>query len=360
MFHKFWSTQLQDNSPIKKDIRLKPLTLPDNFAWCEIDWDKDSDTTEAYELLQNNYVEDDDAMLRFDYSKEHLKWILTVPGWNLTLQLGVRAKNKLVAMITGTIANISVSETIVPMIEINFLCIHKKLRSLRLTPVLIKEITRRSNLLNIQQSIYTIGKELPMSIAKTNYWIRSLNSKKLVEIGFSSKERQTPLPEIVIPGWRPMQEEDIPQVVELLSSYLRNFEIRSNFTQEDIHHWMTGQFKIVYCFVIVNSNGKITDFASYYYLPSTILNHPKHRVLHAAYSFYNVPGSVTIKQLFQSLLIEAKRLDFDVFYALDIMENSKCFDSNSGFNMGSGNLYYYLYNYSIMKILSSNIGVVLM
>jgi hypothetical protein len=32
------------------------------------------------------------------------------------------------------------------MCEINFLCIHKKLRAKRLAPVLIKEVTRRVNL----------------------------------------------------------------------------------------------------------------------------------------------------------------------------------------------------------------------
>jgi hypothetical protein len=31
-------------------------------------------------------------------------------------------------------------------VEINFLCVHKKLRSKRLAPVLIKEVTRRVNL----------------------------------------------------------------------------------------------------------------------------------------------------------------------------------------------------------------------
>ena len=32
------------------------------------------------------------------------------------------------------------------MAEINFLCVHKKLRAKRLAPVLIKEVTRRINL----------------------------------------------------------------------------------------------------------------------------------------------------------------------------------------------------------------------
>ncbi len=37
------------------------------------------------------------------------------------------------------------------MVEINYLCVHKKLRSKRLGPVLIKEITRRVNMQNIWQ-----------------------------------------------------------------------------------------------------------------------------------------------------------------------------------------------------------------
>jgi len=39
----------------------------------------------------------------------------------------------------------------VKMVEINFLCVHKKLRSKRLAPVLIKEITRRVNVNGIFQ-----------------------------------------------------------------------------------------------------------------------------------------------------------------------------------------------------------------
>ena len=43
----------------------------------------------------------------------------------------------------------SLHEKIVEMAEINFLCVHKKLRAKRLTPMLIKEVTRRINRKNI-------------------------------------------------------------------------------------------------------------------------------------------------------------------------------------------------------------------
>ena len=42
-----------------------------------------------------------------------------------------------------------IEEKPVRMAEINFLCVHKKLRNHRLAPVLIKEITRRVHTKNI-------------------------------------------------------------------------------------------------------------------------------------------------------------------------------------------------------------------
>ena len=43
---------------------------------------KEEDLTELYTLLNENYVEDDDNMFRFDYSKEFLIWALTPPAWH--------------------------------------------------------------------------------------------------------------------------------------------------------------------------------------------------------------------------------------------------------------------------------------
>ena len=51
------------------------------------------------------------------------------------------------------------------MVEINFLCVHKKLRSKRVAPVLIREITRRVNRQGLFQAVYTAGVVLPKPVA---------------------------------------------------------------------------------------------------------------------------------------------------------------------------------------------------
>lgn len=103
--------------------------------------------------------------------------------------------------------------------EINFLCVHKKLRAKRLAPILIREITRRVNLCDIWQAIYTAGATIPTPFCGALYWHRSLNPKKLHEIGFSHKPdhltmaryvKINKLPEVSIPEMRPMTEADVP------------------------------------------------------------------------------------------------------------------------------------------------------
>lgn len=53
--------------------------------------------------------------------------------------------------------------------EVNFLCVHKKLRSKRLAPVLIKEVTRQCNLKGVFQALYTAGALLPTPVTSCQY-----------------------------------------------------------------------------------------------------------------------------------------------------------------------------------------------
>lgn len=53
---------------------------------------------------------------------------------------------------------------------------------MRTTP---QEITRRVNLTGIWQAAYTAGVVLPKPVSICRYWHRSLNPKKLIDVGFS-------------------------------------------------------------------------------------------------------------------------------------------------------------------------------
>lgn len=387
--HKFWETQpvgqfkdiqnrdlsegpIEDPTPLS-EVRQEPYNLPSPYEWCTCDINKDETSTEIYNLLTNNYVEDDENMFRFDYSKEFLRWALRPPGYFKSWHIGVRVKTtrKLVAFITGVPAKIRVRDQSVLMAEINFLCVHKKLRSKRLAPVLIKEVTRRVHLENIWQAAYTAGVVLPTPIATCQYWHRSLNPKKLIEVGFSRLgARMTMsrtiklyrLPETTVtPGFRAMEMHDVPAVTRLLHNYLSQFIVAPDFNEDDVEHWLVPTEDVIDSYVVENpETHEITDFCSFYTLPSSILGNANYSMLKAAYSYYNVSTRTPLLQLMNDALIVAKKKDYDVFNALDIMQNES-FLKDLKFGPGDGQLHYYLYNYRIKDALNpSQLGLVLL
>ena len=70
----------------KKEVRQMPFSLPASFEWDTLDLSEDSQVVEVYKLLNENYVEDEDNMFRFDYSSEFLQWALRPPGWCLLVK----------------------------------------------------------------------------------------------------------------------------------------------------------------------------------------------------------------------------------------------------------------------------------
>jgi glycylpeptide N-tetradecanoyltransferase len=104
--------------------------MPAGFAWCTMDVNDDAQMDEIYRLLFENYVEDDDNMFRFDYSPAFLRWALTPPGYNPEFHVGVRntKTGALMGFITGVPAQLKVHDHVLPVVEINFLCVHKSLR----------------------------------------------------------------------------------------------------------------------------------------------------------------------------------------------------------------------------------------
>ena len=262
------------------------------------------------------------------------------------------------------------------MVEINFLCVHKKLRTKRLAPVLIREITRRVNLFDIWQASYTAGVIIPTPLATCRYFHRSLNPKKLIEVGFSKLGKRMTLSRTIklhklpqktsTPGLRRMSKEDAPQVLELLNAYLAQFDLACLFQSVDeVEHWFLPRENVIYTYVVDAGEGKdgkrkITDIMSFYSLPSTIIGNEHHKELRAAFSYYNIANTASLKSLMEDALICARDENFDVFNALDIMQNAE-FMKDLKFGIGDGHLQYYLYNWKVKKALTpQQVGHVLL
>jgi glycylpeptide N-tetradecanoyltransferase len=86
--YKFWQTQpvpkfgeegkTMEEGPLKiqtvDEISKEPSPLVAGFEWVTVDLKSDEEIKEVYELLNGHYVEDDEAMFRFNYSPSILRW----------------------------------------------------------------------------------------------------------------------------------------------------------------------------------------------------------------------------------------------------------------------------------------------
>ncbi|KAG1905880.1 N-myristoyl transferase [Suillus fuscotomentosus] len=396
--HKFWATQpvpqlgdevspddgfIEPNKS-REEVRQDPYPLPKDFEWAILDINDSKQIKEVYDLLSLNYVEDDEAAFRFQYSAEFLEWALKPPGYLKDWHIGVRVSSnkKLVAFISGVPVTLRVRGNVFRACEINYLCVHKKLRSKRLAPVLIKEVTRQVNLTGVFQAIYTAGVVLPTPVSTCRYFHRSLNIPKLVDIKFTYVPRSMTLARMIrvykmvakpqLSGLREMEERDVSNVADLFTRYMQRFSMGPIMTLDEVRHqFLSGRGRmdepsehyrrpgqVVWTYVVEEAHtGRITDFFSFYSLPSTIINHPKYGLLEAAYLFYYASDAAfaedseadsILKKRLEALvgdaLIIANQAKFDVFNALTLMDNCSFLESLK-FGAGDGLLNFYLYNW---------------
>jgi glycylpeptide N-tetradecanoyltransferase len=126
--------------------------------------------------------------------------------------------------------------------------------------------------------------------------------------------------------------------------------VHFEFSEKEVEHFILPRENVVESYVVEDPDThKVTDFFSFYHLPSSILKHEQHKVLKVAYLYYNVATTMPLIDLIKNALIIAKQKDFDVFNALDIQEN-ETYLKDLKFGVGDGNLHYYLYNWRVPEL----------
>jgi glycylpeptide N-tetradecanoyltransferase len=90
--YKFWQTQPVPKLDDKKDhikegpfkiidlekVPKEPSPLTEGFEWVTMDLTREEELKEVFELLDGHYVEDEEAMFRFNYSASFLKWYVSL------------------------------------------------------------------------------------------------------------------------------------------------------------------------------------------------------------------------------------------------------------------------------------------
>src|SRR5574338_404844 len=199
--HKFWNNTpmmkpkevvkevndyIVDPQSILKTVSYEKLSLLSQFEWSDIDIEDPKQLEKLYVHLRDNFGEDSDTLFRFNYHKEFLMWSLNTSKRRKELHIGVRvvSNKKLVAFIAGIPTLLTIHGKNVPLVEIDYLCINKKLRGKRLAPILIQEVTRRVYSIQMFSAIYTFREDRMKPICKATYWHRFLDIEKCLDTKF--------------------------------------------------------------------------------------------------------------------------------------------------------------------------------
>ncbi|XP_033466892.2 glycylpeptide N-tetradecanoyltransferase 2-like [Epinephelus lanceolatus] len=378
--YRFWDTQpvprlgdsVETHGPIvegEASVRTEPYSLPKGFSWDTLDLSSPTVLKELCTLLSENYMEEDDNTIRFEFSPEYLQWALQPPNWLAQWHCGVRVdtNNKLVGFIAALPADVRIYETEKRMVRVKFLCVHKKLRLKRMTPVLIRELTRRVNQQGFYQAVYTAGVVLPTPLSSCRCWHRPLNLRKLTDVSYPGLRQNIPLqralkfnrlPEVTkTPGLRPMTKKDAAKVHSLLQANLGKFHLSPMLSLQEVEHWLVPRENVIDAYVVEGDDGTLTDVVSFYGVSYKVLNHPVHAGLRAAHLLYVASTATGPVDLMEDTLVLAKSKGFDVFCALDVMDNMSFLETLK-FSINDRSLHYYLYNWMCPNMSPDKVGLV--
>jgi len=172
-------------------------------------------------------------------------------------------------------------------------------------------------------------------------------------------------------------------VADLYTRYMKRFDMAPLYDVDEVRHqFLSGmgrgevgsggvgrrQNQVTWSYVVENQEtGKITDFFSFYSLPSTVIGNTAYPILEAAYLFYYASetglqgeGAAQDEALKKRLLlligdalIIANEAKFDVFNALTLMDNMPLLQELK-FGLGDGFLNFYLYNWRTLPLAGMN------
>ncbi len=346
-------------------IALEPISLSPQYEWVEFDINNTTHSASIAKFLQTHYIEDPESKFKLHYTADFLKWTL-----HDAICLGVQSVDKkiLVGFITASIHNFRVNAKTMDMAEINFLCVHPKLRNKGLTQTLITEITRRVNLKDVAQAFFTSDRYLPKPFTTVDYHHRAINFEKLLEVKFCQIDEKLQKDTTQIKNYHIIHEQPdekytelldekyLEESCDLLNEYLEKYNFYQIFTQEQFKHLFFNN-PFVKTYVIIDKEAdSVIDFVSYYLLPSRILNPDStHKFINAGYLFYYTSHQTTSYNLIKNAIIFAANNGCDVFNAINTMENAKVL-TELKFIVGTGQLNYYFYNYKSVDLIVQQIG----
>lgn len=329
------------------------------YTWTTFDTTKMDNIIIITKLLNENYIEDKNNRYRAHYAPEFIYWYLNSA---ISLNVVIMDSSKLIGFICGRKITMHLKNYDEECGEINFLCIDKTIRNKKLCPMLINEITKQFQKINVYEAIYTGHHMYPNILTSINYYIRPINIKYLIDIGYltASVNMGDDLTELehayILPKLKTgnktlikLTHEHIAQCHILYCKYMNNFDCYEIMSKEQLTKMLINDNIISYVLIVGNV---VLDFISYYIIKTLVLKHNK--MMTDGYNYLYTNTSNHLHKMVLMLLHTLRENNIDTYNIPDIMNAEDDIYEELQFtkegNSDSPNFHYFLFKNNNLKI----------
>jgi glycylpeptide N-tetradecanoyltransferase len=363
--YKYWNTQPmvqlnEEPTTSTKIVNLVQSSVETNSPepYKFVTYNVETDIKKIVAFLQNNYAPKKDPKFRLKYSEDYVRWTLEYPD---TVCIGLEADGKMGGFVSARTQKMQVYGNQMDMAEINFLCVHSKLRKKRVAETLIKEIRRIMNNKGLEQGIFFTDRYLPSPTVSLKYFHRPINYAKLLKHEYVFKEESETL-EHMVKYYKVVPNSDKELVLMKEQHYQQAFECYNQYVDKYfLHDILTLQqfickykpSKVVKTYVLVKDD-VVVDFVSFTILETVITGSTEtirgstETIRGSTLSMYTC-NETTSYHLLKNAIMFSQNHSCDIFNVTDALENDGLMKELK-FIDGTGISNLYLFNWRCPKL----------
>ena len=241
--------------PLPKHFKQKPYSLPQGFHWATL---SSSDADKLARFIRRN--SDVMKLANNEHFMRLISYHTTYPNTRREWQFSIQTTcGNLVGVVLAFPVHIHVEKEIKIFI-VPTIYYHRKYQNNRLCYMLIKELLRRANLINVNQ-LMLYSNALFKPITTTMVWSYQFNQPASSQLPTSPRT----------PGWRRMTSQDVPIALALINKWSSQFKIRQVFnSEEELVHKLQ---KHGVTYIVNDKLNNITDLISFMFFRGMNIAH---------------------------------------------------------------------------------------
>lgn len=361
-----------------EETKNTSYNLPTNMEWYTIDPLKESDWDMLTEFIRDHYVADNRDWMMY-HSKQFLKKALMLPNHKDSWLLSILYNKKMIGFIAGNLISVKITESESDgkqedsneidkeIVQVDFLCVHKKYRSKRMAPVLIRELTRRIIKRGIFQAIYTSATQMSLPISQSKFYMKYLDISGLVKHEFLNISQEKKIKELKLKystknvnqlNWKRCEESDIPALKNGFDKHYKNMKIKMNWTDDLLKYWFLDQDKVIHSYLLKNDKDEVTDFISFFSTNYRKID-VENNFIPVAYIFHHFGETMSTESRLNQISYLAKKSGHYLIISWEIVGTKKEEFVSNRFIETTQNLNLYMYNWKMKPFPSSQVGLIL-